>query len=312
MKKRGIGEFTARVACLIAFATVFAGTATALAKRVAVLYRGDIMPYLTIVDTLEQRPHDTIFSLDIVKAAKQSPGIDARLRAFHPDLVVAVGKGALRTASGIGSRVPVVFCMVLHPESVLKNTWNRLFVGVGMYVDPIRQVEAFKQSIPAIRRIGIIYTRKLSGDMADRFARAFFHSGLIAIKSPVLDARSALMALDDMKNRVDAYWLVPDRIVLTDAFMHRLMELSFRRSQPVAAFTRKAVHSGAGIAMVFNEQDVLRELNRLMDRFAHFSDALGVRVLPLSQGKLILNRTVLKKMRINIPTDIILKASEVY
>lgn len=298
------------IACATAFLLVF--TDTAPAKRIAVLYRGDILPCLAIVDALEQRPNDKILSLDILKADKQSPGIDKRLHAFRPDFVVAVGKGALQTAARVGPRVPVVFGMVLNPLSVLKGKRNRLYVGVGMYVDPDRQAKMFVQSLPGAKRVGIIYTRKYSGDVARQFIHALSAKGVAVINTRVSDSRSALAALDGMKKRVDAYWLLPDRVVMTPEFMHRLMKISFRQSQPVISFSRKGVHSGACLAMVFNGQDLARALNRLLDRFKPFRDLLGVKVLPLSQGRLIINLTVLQKMGIKVRDSTIFKASEVY
>ena len=284
----------------------------AYAKKIAVLFRGDIPPYLAILESLEKRSGDRVLGLDVIKNGAQSPGLGARIREFRPDVVVAVGRKALKTAVALKPGVPVMFCMVLYPWKILKDVEAGNFIGLGMYVDSKDQVDMFVKAFEWAKRVGFVRTEGCCNEVQKRLKQELSERGVKVVDMTVTDSRSALKALESLKDRVNAYWLLPDREVLTAPFMQRLMELSFRFSQPVISFSRKGVAAGADMALVFDEHDVARELNRVLDTLRLKGKKAHTRILPMSRWRLVINKTVLDKMGVIIPDEVLIRAAELY
>jgi len=255
----------------------------ALARRILVLYRGGIPAYMAIVEAVAGLADEKVLTLD-VKGDDQSPGLANRLRGFRPELVVAVGKAALKKSASLEFDAPVVFCMVLHPGEVLPKTLDRPYVGLGMFVDPREQVEIFVKAFEWAKTVGFIYTEEGSGELELKLKNELIARQIRVVETSVGDSRDALVALESLKERVNAYWLLPDRVVLTEPFLQRLMEVSFRYSQPVVTFSRKGVEAGADLALVFDERDVAMDVVRLVKSLNFSIKRMGYICYPCPDG----------------------------
>ena len=123
------------------------------AKRIAVLYRGDIHPYKSIVKAVEARKDDSVMLLDISGELHMLDRMRAELTDFQPDVLVSVGSKALKIVRALHLAMPVLFCMVLNPRRFISNEIDTFFIGVGMYVDPGEQAEIFRKAFSKIKNL---------------------------------------------------------------------------------------------------------------------------------------------------------------
>ena len=91
----------------------------------------------------------------------QGREIGKSLRASPPDLVFAVGlKAAMSTKLEIFD-TPVVFCMVLNPETYDLPTAN--MTGIAVRAPSEAQLAAIRSLMPDRQRVGVLYGEDQSG-----------------------------------------------------------------------------------------------------------------------------------------------------
>ena len=161
-----------------------------------------------------------------------------------PDLIFAVGVFALQAVAKDPPKTPVVFSMVQNPPSVLKGNAN--ITGASMNVPVERSLAALKQLNPSFKRVGTIYNEASTGFLIEEAKAAARKLELELVVKSVDSERDAIRAIEELaKEKVDAYWGVPDRMTLGPAFVEQLLLFSYRQRVPVLGVSKRHADIGA-------------------------------------------------------------------
>ena len=188
-----------------------------------------------------------LHTFDLEGRLENGPEVARRIRALRPAAVVTIGARAAQVARAFPFGVPVVYCLVLHPERFGLD--NPAFLGVPLWVPASQQLLALRRMVPGVRRVGLIGNpAKNRGQVRDvrRAARA---AKLSVAVTRIQSAKDVPAALEQLLPRVDALWLLPDATVLNDESFRYLLLQAFRRGLPVLAFGRSFVQAGALLAL---------------------------------------------------------------
>lgn len=222
--------------------------------------------------------------------------LKARIRREKPSLLIAIGATGLGLAREFTS-IPVVYLLTPDPEPLIKG--HPAATGIGMTVPPALQLEQFARALPAAGRLGMLYQPGRSEKMVAEARAGAAALGLELIAVPASGAGEVPALLAGLRTGIDAYWLLPDPLVLTPLVLDEILLFSFRNSIPVLSYTSRYLDAGAALAITC-EPAAMGEIAGELARDILRGDAGGKRPPVLHPAGIITNQKVLKKMGISL------------
>ena len=187
--------------------------------------------------------------------------IGRSLRASPPDLVLAVGlKAAISTKLEIFD-TPVVFCMVLNPETYDLPTSN--MTGIAVRAPPEAQLAALRSLMPNRQRVGVLYDEDQAGTFVRDARKAARQQGLDLISVSVRHQKDVPHAVRGLLQKIDVLWLIQDQIVVSESSIPVFLESSLRARVPIFTFSSTLVQQGAVGALVLDPWAVGQQAARL-------------------------------------------------
>ena len=238
-------------------------TSSASAAEVAILKSANVAYYNQAVQAFrETLPSNTaITEYNFAGNLARGREIVMSLRATPPALVLAVGLKAALAAKLELVDTPVVFCLVLNPESQGLLAPN--MTGILMRVPPAAQLASIQTLAPRARRIGLLYDPGLTGALVTESERAARKLGLELITVPVESSSDVPGALRRVLPTVDLFWLLQDQTVITEDSMEFIIQATLEAKVPMFGFSPTLVQQGALGALVVNAKDMGRQAGDL-------------------------------------------------
>lgn len=224
--------------------------------------------------------------------------LSRKILESDPDLILAVGNKALELAIGADG-IPVIH--LLAPAATRMAGERPRTTGVTMVIPPAKQLEAFKNRIPAIRKIGLIYDPGQSGEFVKAARRAALLKGIELVASKAGSSRQIPSLLAGMAGRVDAFWMLPDPTVTTPDTIEAMLHFSMDTRIPLLAFADKYVDMGATAAVSFDVFDMGRQAGEMARRVMADPGSL-IPVEPPARLNLRINTRVAAKLGILVNT----------
>jgi putative tryptophan/tyrosine transport system substrate-binding protein len=268
------------------------------ADRVLSIQSLPVKPYDRAVDgftaTTRIKPDRLILS--------ENKGVDIRRKVMRkqPDLVLAVGMGALKKVLPM-DRVPVLYLMVLNPPTMVSGRKN--ITGVSMQVAPEIQIDLFEKISGDIDHIGLIYNPENSGVFVDEALQLAKKSRLVLTAVAVDDPRDVPAALNGLKGRIDAFWMLPDISVVTGETVEFLLLFSLENKIPVLTFSEKYVGMGALLSVGMDPYDMGMQAGDMAKRILDGAKMPSVTPEYARKPVISINEKIGKKLDIRINPD---------
>lgn len=191
----------------------------------------------------------------------QGREIGRALRASPPTLVFAVGLKAALAAKLEILDTPVIFCMVLNPESHGLPTSN--MTGIAVRTSAATQLTAIRSVMPDRRRIGVLYDEAQSGDFVRQAHRLAKQSGFELVPVAVRSQEDLAPAVRTLFPKIDALWLLQDQTVISESSIPFLVESTIDAKIALFTFSSTLVQQGALGALVVDPWAVGQQAARL-------------------------------------------------
>lgn len=191
----------------------------------------------------------------------QGREIGRALRASPPTLVFAVGLKAAMAAKLEIFDTPVIFCMVLNPESHGLPTSN--MTGIAVRTSAATQLTAIRSVMPDRRRIGVLYDEAQSGDFVRQAHRLAKQSGFELVPVAVRSQEDLAPAVRTLFPKIDALWLLQDQTVISESSIPFLVESTIDAKIALFTFSSTLVQQGALGALVVDPWAVGQQAARL-------------------------------------------------
>lgn len=191
----------------------------------------------------------------------QGREIGRALRASPPTLVFAVGLKAALAAKLEIFDTPVIFCMVLNPESHGLPTSN--MTGITVRTSAATQLTAIRSIMPDRRRIGMLYDEAQSGDFVRQAHRLAKQSGFELVPVAVRSQEDLAPAVRTLLPKIDALWLLQDQTVISESSIPFLLESTIDAKIALFTFSSTLVQQGALGALVVDPWAVGQQAARL-------------------------------------------------
>ena len=209
-----------------------------------VLVKSDALPsYNEVVTAFTLQSPDTLAEYNLAKNAANGRKIFAQLAAQPPDLIVSVGPLAAGLAKELIKTTPVLFLMV--PDNQAENLRAESSTGILLYAPALAQLTLLKELSTTVTRVGIVHSEAESSPLFDTARQAAKKLGLSLVFSKVGDEKQVAAALEGLKGKIDALWLLPDEVVLNPVAHADLVGFALKERLPFMTLTPRLVKAGA-------------------------------------------------------------------
>jgi putative ABC transport system substrate-binding protein len=299
----------ARVFLALSFA---AAPAWAPAAEVALLKSGDAPAWQPALDALRRTVGGHALSeFDLRGERSEAERVLASLKGRNA-ILVALGSVAAQAVRDFAPESPVVFCMISDPGK-LSLLDQPSVSGVAFVIPAKNQLAAFRLVYPRATRIGVIFGESARPLVQDaQKAAGILHQTIVtrevtSEKSVPEALRSLLSGVD----AVDALWIPPDPILLSDQTRRFLLWEMIKSGKPVFSSSPVLLTEGALASNGPDYVSIGEQVGELVNRLAAGDrPARGTFLMP--RGELAINRRIADKLRITIPSEALKAAGRVY
>ncbi|MFH1028600.1 MAG: ABC transporter substrate binding protein, partial [Pseudomonadota bacterium] len=234
-----------------------------------------------------------------------SPGevrgnLTAIMQKEEARVVVALGREALAEALTLPASIPVIYDMVVTPPAVSRSNT----VGFYMATPAGEYAELVRNHLPGLKQVSVVGSRILLNLLAgDASSPLNSH--------PVNNTVEFVNMVKQLDN-ADAILLLPDSGIMTATAMEEAYLLSFRRRIPLMGISERHVKEGALLALVVDMVNVGRVIGEYATRALKSGSVGQQSAFPPRKFDLYLNMGTARKMRLNIPDELVRMARKVY
>jgi putative ABC transport system substrate-binding protein len=280
---------------------------------VAILKTSEVAAWRPTLDALRRAaPAHTFTEYDLRGDKAEADRVVAGLKAKAGAIVVGMGPLAVQAVREGAPELPLLFCMVQDPGSLgLANAPNTF--GVAFTIPVKNQLAAFRMVNPRGVRIGVIYSVEHGGRLVQEAVKAAPVVRLLLVERAVQSDREipeALRTLLKGGEAVDALWIPPDPVLLSEETRRFLLAETLKAGRPVYSFSPALVGEGALVSNGPDMASVGTQLAELVGRAAGGERGKGELVIP--RAELVINRKIAEKLKIEIPADALKAASRVF
>ncbi len=216
--------------------------------------------------------------------------------------VVALGAEAVTLSLSLPESVPVIYGLIINPP----ETKRQNITGVYMATPVERYLSLIGRYFPRIEKVGLIYER---GGQRPILAAAASSQLAIQYAGNPFEFAESIKRLD---KSIDALLLVPEKDLITPLSLQKAFLFSFTEKVPLIGISEKHVKDGSLMSVVFDVDDMGRQLGNLMNRVLVNKTAVGVAQFPPEKYKIYFNRQTAESMGIRVEPELLRVAERVY
>jgi len=233
-----------------------------------------------------------------------------RIRAEHSVQVLAIGDEPLRALAGRLTELPVIFCMVANPASIMGGARN--ITGVSTDTPPGRLMALAGRFAVHMHRIGVVYNPDESGYMVAAARKVLARHHQVLVARPAHSSRQALEALRKLMPHVDAYWVVRDRLFRASEVIRYVFAMADRYDTPLIGYSDRLVRAGSLFAYSSDHTLMGRQAANLSSQVLAGKRAGALPVEMPRVQMLSVNRKSFRHHRIRLSKRLMRRAWRVY
>jgi putative ABC transport system substrate-binding protein len=174
-----------------------------------------------------------------------------------------------------------------------------------------KRLELLLEVLPGLRRLAILTNIGNSGAMLEaREVEAMARTlGLEAVTPDVQRAEDISAALESLKDRVEALYVIADPLITTSRI--RINTLALRARIPTMHSLREFVEVGGLMSYGPNILDLFRRAGDYVDKILRGSKPADLPVEQPTKFDLIINLTTAKALSLDVPHSLLVRADEV-
>ena len=291
-----------KILLIVLFSILFQGVAEAEQSIVA-LQSVRVVPYEQAVEGFKSVCGAKIKRL-VISELKGADGaaVAGTIDGLKPDMVLAIGMGALSKVKAI-KHIPVVYLMVLNPQSILSGEKN--IIGVSMNIPPGKQLYILHEALPEVKRVGLVYDPERTGTFVRAARNAARRVGITVVAMEVHGPREVSSSIYGMRDKIDIFWMLPDLTVITPETIELLLLLSLEEKIPILTFSEKYVELGALLSIGIDAFDIGRQAGEMANAVLSGKGIKAIKPVDARREVISVNTKVAQKLGIRIDEKIL-------
>jgi putative ABC transport system substrate-binding protein len=161
------------------------------------------------------------------------------IKANNPPVIITIGIDAFKFVEKNFDNIPIISLMIPQTNSIKKDVIN-----IPMILELEKQITIINNILHGVKSIGVIYSDDLLSQIikAKEVANIL---GLNLVAYKIHSNKEIPKVLNDLKNRIDVLWIIPDFDVLTPETIEFFLLFSVENQKPIITFSSKYVYQGA-------------------------------------------------------------------
>ena len=247
----------------------------------------------------------------------RSPGIIAEFVRLKVDVIVTHGTANVVAAKQTTSVIPIIFAAVADPVgnnlvAALARPGGNV-TGLSAQIPDVagKRLELLREIIPGLRRLAIMANGANPAAMQDlREVPAIAGPlGLELITRDIRRAEDIAPAIEALKGRAEALYIVTDPLFTTDRI--RLNTLALTARLPTMHGTREQVDAGGLLSYGSDQTDLFRRAGDYVDKILRGVKPAEIPVEQPTKFDLVVNLITAKALGLTMPPMLLARADEV-
>ena len=247
----------------------------------------------------------------------RSPGIIAEFVRLKVDVIVTHGTANVIAAKQTTSVIPIIFAAVADPVgnnlvAALARPGGNV-TGLSAQIPDVagKRLELLREIIPGLRRLAIMANGANPAAMQDlREVPAIAGPlGLELITRDIRRAEDIAPAIEALKGRAEALYIVTDPLFTTDRV--RLNTLALTARLPTMHGTREQVDAGGLLSYGSDQTDLFRRAGDYVDKILRGVKPAEIPVEQPTKFDLVVNLITAKALGLTMPPMLLARADEV-
>lgn len=199
-----------------------------------------------------------------------------KVKNEKPDIILSIGVLAVTVVKKEIKSIPIVFCMVINCERFQLSGPN--ITGISTEIAIEDQFKGYQSILGQLKNIGIIYDPSKAGNIIKNAELKMRSLGISLTKYEITSSNKISEALENLMNKIDALWLLPDTTVVTRKSFDLIKSTTLENKVPLLCTSDAFVRAGALAAVFFDYKDVGRQAAQLAEKILGSSsiDSLGI------------------------------------
>lgn len=262
-----------------------------------------------------EHPEVTFHTFHLLNDPGKNLQVVDSMTAIGVRVILTVGSSATRFAQENFDDVPIVFASVKYPalsgfvESLDRPGGNISGASLNIPVDI--QFRYFRQVVPNLKRIGVLYTNNTKSLMTQAKVVAN-QLGLELVPLLVEDMTQLPKAMDSIALSCDGMWSVADHQLFDPRSTKYILLQTIRKGLPLMGFSRYVVESGALFALDFDYKAIGFQAGEVANRILGGEDPAGIQVTLVDALWFHYNEKTAEHINLTIPEELVAIAKEVY
>jgi putative tryptophan/tyrosine transport system substrate-binding protein len=295
---------------LIVLAGLLLAACPALGADVAVLKSSDVATWRPALDALQRvAAGHTLTEYDLRGDRTLGESVVRGLKG-RAAVLVALGPLAAQLAREQLPETPLVFCMVQDPaQSGIAVGPN--VTGVSFNTPLRNQLAAFRIVYPSAFRVGVLYNEANTGRLvqdAEKVAPVVQMTLVPKTVNTEKDIPATLRTLLGKPEPVDALWLIPDPMLLSEESRRYILSETLNAGRPLFSFSAALVAEGALVSSGPDFTSIGEKAGELVNRMIAGERRIDMLV---PRAELVINTKIAAKLKIRIPPEV-LKAARTF
>jgi len=227
------------------------------------------------------------------------------IQSNKPELILAIGMDALTKIKEIED-IPIIYMMVLNPQAITFGEKN--ISGISMTLSPEKQVTTLLEVLPAVKRIGTLYNPDRTGNFIKGAVNAANNMGITLVTEKVQSTKELPSALNNIRNKIDAFWMIPDITVYSPETIEFLLLFLLENQKPIISFSEKYVELGALMSISVDPFDIGNQAGEMAKAILSNGGKRDVQRIDARKAVVLINLKIAKKLGITIDEKVLAKA----
>jgi putative ABC transport system substrate-binding protein len=219
----------------------------------------------------------------------------------NPALILTIGQEAFLGLDGALSSVPKVFCMALPNAALIDPVHN--LTGVTLATDPSQLATTLDELYPGPMQVGAVYDPSVSSALIEAARIAFQRYGKVLNAVPAADFGTLTQQVKGLMDRVDAYWMVPDRTLKDRDTLRFLLFASKKQGKPLIGPSKKYVKAGALLALAPDNFAIGLQTAALANKILSGIPPSDLPIQPAYDSIMYLNRKTAETQGLQVPVE---------
>jgi putative ABC transport system substrate-binding protein len=242
--------------------------------------------------------------------------IAAEFVQIKVNVIVTSGNAAVIAAKQATSDIPIVFASAADPEGGLVASLARPGGNVtglsGQATDyAAKRLELLREILPDLRRVAIAANTKIVASLLQvrEIQKSALTLGLEAALVEIRQGEDIAPAIEAMKHRADALFIVADPLIVTNRV--QINTLAQGAGLPTIYNFREFVEAGGLISYGPNFPDLWRRSADYVDKILRGARAGDLPVQQPTKFELVINLKTAKALSLEVPPTLLARADEV-